>query len=244
VNIALTPYPQPDRTTSEPRPLALPVTRTRSKSRAWLWFAGYHALLFVLDAPLAWVIAHYENAAMPGGLIFLTVCDCLLLVPLFTTLAGTLLGKWRGALVPPVATVLWFCLVAILASLHPSSAASTSTSSSTSENGWLVGIAIALCCALPSAAAFLTGWIYQRRQRAQFGWSFLSQLAGLALLMVPLLILLGIAETSSSAPMDIFVNVITVCLLILGVAPLALLASGLEALMHGIVKRSSRAVEV
>lgn len=230
-------FPYPGSAASKPRPLVLPVTRTRSQGRVWLWFAGYNALLFILDAPLAWLVAIHENSAVPGGFAFLMVCDCFLLIPLFTTLAGALLGKWRGALVPPAATFLWLGLVVILASLH--SSGNTSTAESTGGNGWLTGIAIVLCFTLPSVTAFVTGWIYQRRRRAQFGWSFLSQLAGLSLLLIPLIILLAIAESSGSSLSDIAINVITVGLLIVGIAPLALFASGLETLIHSIVKRST-----
>lgn len=230
----------------KPRPLLLPITRTHDKRNTWLWFGAYLAILAVLSLPLSLVFSIIgATANAPAWGVAVLLIELPLLTPLSTTLAGTFFGKWRGTLAPPIMAFLWFLQIAILAAQHPittSSSQSGNTSSSTLAD-WFTFVAVGIGLCLPSLSAFLTGWIYQRRRTASFGMSFVSQLAGLALLEAPLVILIGIGISSGNPtldPVSIFADVFSVLVFILPIFPTALLAAVLEVALHALIAKTQK----
>ncbi|HXR65576.1 MAG TPA: serine/threonine-protein kinase [Ktedonobacteraceae bacterium] len=212
------------------RPLALPVTRAKHARASWAWTLGYTAFLLFLGAePVALAATYRAASTPPTWIIVLTVIDIILLVMLSTVLCGALLGKWRA----PLVTIFSIGLTVLCVYLVNPGAFASSGNTQSSSNG----IDYLLYGVLP-LSAFVVGWIYERRRYANFGLSFLTMIVGIALLIIlPILVAPSLSSPGSYTDSAIAASLITVwCLVVLIIFPLALIAAGLEVLMHKMVK--------
>jgi hypothetical protein len=178
------------------------------------------------------MITYRSTTVQPAWIITLIVIDVVLLILLATVLCGALLGKWRALLVS-IISLGWPLPGAYL--LNPAIFTSSGAPTSADWAGLLLYAVLPL-------SAFVVGWIYERRRRAQFGVSFLSMSIGIALLIIPPIIISSIlnsagAYSGSSFAADLLASW---CLVVLVIFPLALLVAGLEALLHTIVSKTMR----
>jgi serine/threonine protein kinase len=213
------------------RPLALPVTRAKRTRATWAWTLGYTAFLLALGAePVALSAFSRTATAPPTWIIVLTVIDGILLVMLATVLCGALLGKWRA----PLVSIFSIGLTVLCAYLVNPGAFASSGSTQSSSN-WIDYL---LYGVLP-LSSFVVGWIYEHRRYANFGLSFLSMVIGMALLiLLPIIVAPTLNSSGSLSGSDIAAGLFASwCLIVLLIFPLALIAAGLEALMHKMVKR-------
>jgi hypothetical protein len=213
-----------------PHPLALPVTRAHKARTTWAWTLGYTAFLLLLSAvPVALFAAYKSVVSPPNWVPALAISALVLLILLATVLCGALLGKWRALPVMLLALGLpVFCAYLI------DPGAFTPSNSAQSGNLWLT---YASAAALPFST-FITGWIYERRRYANFGLSFLSMILGVALLIILPIILASILNSAGALTESSIAGYLVVswCLAILVIFPLALIVVGCEAALHWMVR--------
>jgi hypothetical protein len=140
----------------------LPLVRDGLLSRQLFWLLAYVGMLIVPFLPLLLLPAPWQTLGLP---LWLYTAIGGTLVGSGTLLAGALWGSWRGALINGAYALF---LAAISLAGH-----------------WLPFSPFLL---VPPVAAFVTGWIYERRTLRGFGRALLALLPGALLLILgPLL---------------------------------------------------------
>ena len=225
------------------QPLFLPVTRAKNARTTRTWTLGYAVFLLLLGAVPVALVAIYKGtasspawvkgtASVPAWVIVLLVIDIILLLLSATVLCGALLGKWRALPISIFAIGL-----PVLCAYLVNPGIFTSSSDASTGTDW---IGYLLYAVLP-LSAFLVGWIYERRRYARFGASLLSMLVGIAVMIIPPLILTSALSSSGALTGSALAGYLFTswCLIVLVILPLALVAAAFEALLHTIVKRKT-----
>lgn len=219
----IAPPPPPGSLARAPRALALPVTRAKNRRLTWRWMARYTAFLLTLSVPFVAVADTFGPMPNPPAwAVVLALTNGLLLGLLASILCGSLLGKWRGALVSLFVTGL---VLAVAYWIRPQAFLSPGSSSTPASYLYYILLPI---------SAFATGWIYERRRHTSFRKSLLSMLIGTSILLVPLFAGAVISAPNSNSALTLVVGEF---LVILFTVPLSLLATLLEMGMHRLVNR-------